>query len=532
MTAGIKPPFGAGDRFPDVRFRPGEISVLIGGDGAGKSAMLRLLAEPAEGMSPKDVGFQPSSSGTWPQLTVRENLDFVAGVHHLEQAAARERADELIRAAGLDGAEGRLARNLSGGMRQKLGVIMAMLPSPALLILDEPTTGVDVDARARLWELMALAAEEGAIVLASTTYLDEAENAAQVVFLDHGEVIAAGTPERVIAAAPGQVHQLLYDGPAHTPSVPGSADGGMEWRRGRSRYRWLPGEGERRGSRDHEASDAVFSDTGVSDGGGPGTARTDAVPAEMDLELATIAYLLDREDAGDDGEVDRGHGEGGGEGDEIAERVTVRDAGDLLVEADGATKRYGSFTALDDVSMEVCSGEIVGLIGGNGAGKTTLMRIMLGLERATEGTVTLLGGDPGPAARRDLGYVPQSLGLYPTLTARENLDFTAGIFGADVAPELHAAADRHGKRLVGDLPLGAQRDLAVVCAIAHDPRLLVLDEPTSGMDALSRARFWARLRALAERGTGVLITTHYAHEAIQCDRIVELEAGRVVDHGA
>ena len=187
MTAGIKPPFGVGDRFPDVRFRPGEISVLIGGDGAGKSAMLRLLAEPAEGMSPKDVGFQPSSSGTWPQLTVRENLDFVAGVHHLEQAAARERADELIRAAGLDGAEGRLARNLSGGMRQKLGVLMAMLPSPALLILDEPTTGVDVDARARLWELMALAAEEGAIVLASTTYLDEAENAEHDVGFGHRE---------------------------------------------------------------------------------------------------------------------------------------------------------------------------------------------------------------------------------------------------------------------------------------------------------------------------------------------------------
>ena len=539
-TAGLKPPFGADGRFPDVRFRPGEISVLIGGDGAGKSAMLRLLAEPREDMTAKDVGYQPSTSGTWPQLTVRENLAFVAGLHNLDREAARDRADMLIRAAELVGAEDRLARNLSGGMRQKLGVIMAMLPAPSLLILDEPTTGVDVDARASLWELMALSAAEGAIVLVSTTYLDEAERAAQVVFLDHGEVIAAGTPAEVIAAAPGLVlHELSDDGPAaHRP-----ANGATSWRRGHSRYRWLPD------------ADDVLTEPPPGEGtpahGPEGAGLEGAGPAEMDLELATIAYLLCRErrrtrqaggpdetgtdadaDAVADADADAGVDAGADAGvDAITDLVAVREPGALLVEAEGATKRFGSFTALDDVSMQVTSGEIVGLIGGNGAGKTTLMRIMLGLERATSGTVNLLGGEPGPAARRDLGYVPQSLGLYPTLTARENLDFTAGIFGADVAPELRAAAERHGTRLVGDLPLGAQRDLAVICAISHDPRLLVLDEPTSGMDALSRARFWARLRGLAERGTGVLITTHYQHEAIQCDRIVELESGQVVDRG-
>lgn len=315
---GLELPFGADDRFAGIRFRPGEISVLIGGDGAGKSAMLRLLAEPGSGQAPEDVGYQPSSSGTWPQLTVRENLGFVAGLYGLDGNLARERGDKLIRAAALDGAEDRLAANLSGGMRQKLGVIMAMLPSPFLLILDEPTTGVDVDSRGRLWELMALAAEEGAIVVASTTYLDEAERAAQVIFLDDGEVMAAGTPAEVIAAAPGRVLRELADdagtrdGGARTYSGDARSCFGdaRSWRRGHERYRWVPDSGENSGGAVDCPGEGPGEDRGRPAGHGHW------VPADMDLELATIAHLLDRE-----------KGVPSGDGTAITGLVALRESG-------------------------------------------------------------------------------------------------------------------------------------------------------------------------------------------------------------
>ena len=204
---------------------------------------------------------------------------------------------------------------------------------------------------------------------------------------------------------------------------------------------------------------------------------------------------------------------------------------DVLLRAGHVTRRFSAFTAVDDVSMQVQPGEVVGLLGANGAGKTTLIRMLLGLIALTSGRVELFGGPPDRERRRRLGYVPQGLGLYGDLTVRENLLFSARAYGT-AEPALPPALARHAGVLVRELPLGAQRQLAFLAALAHSPEVLVLDEPTSGVDVLARAALWDTIRAQAERGTGVLVTTHYMQEAQQCDRLLLMADGRLVAQGS
>lgn len=203
-----------------------------------------------------------------------------------------------------------------------------------------------------------------------------------------------------------------------------------------------------------------------------------------------------------------------------------------LAETAGVTRRFGTFTAVSDVSMSVGEGEIVGLIGANGAGKTTLIRMLLGLLPASDGRVALFGQPPSRETRQRLGYVPQSLGLYADLTVAENLDFIAHAFGTKPPTDLPEELAEVRSRLVGDIGLGLQRRLAFVAALAHDPSLLVLDEPTSGVDPLARSRLWDTIHEQADRGVGVLVTTHYMQEADQCDRLVIMVAGRVAAAGS
>jgi ABC-2 type transport system ATP-binding protein/ribosome-dependent ATPase len=202
-----------------------------------------------------------------------------------------------------------------------------------------------------------------------------------------------------------------------------------------------------------------------------------------------------------------------------------------LAEAAGVTRRFGTFTGVSDVSMSVGGGEIVGLIGANGAGKTTLIRMLLGLLPASEGRVALFGRTPSRTTRRRLGYVPQSLGLYTDLTVMENLQFTAHAFGSSSPATLPDELSETAGRLVGDIGLGLQRQLAFFAALAHEPSLLVLDEPTSGVDPLARSRLWDTIHDQADRGVGVLVTTHYMQEADQCDRLVIMVAGSVAAAG-
>lgn len=468
---------------------PGEIVAVVGGDGAGKSTLLRVVTGrviPASGTvrAPKrhEIGYQPARSGTWAQLTVDENLDLVAGAYGLDPARQSAQRARLLSAAGLVEARGRLASQLSGGMRQKLGFCMAMLHEPVLLVLDEPSTGVDPVSRVELWGLITDAAAAGAAVMLSTTYLDEAERVHDVTVLDDGVPLLTGTPAEVIAAAPGTV-----------TAVTEPTDARRAWRRGRAWRQWHVGP--------PEAGDVVVS---------------------PDMEDAVVAAALNGRLPSDipESPAPRPAGTAG----------PHRPGGPHLARTFEVTKAFADDVAVDRVTVHVESAEIVGLIGANGAGKTTLIRMQIGLLNPTNGHVTLFGEPPSRGTRRRLGYVPQGLGLYRDLTVAENFDFVARAYGASrtLDNDLQDIADV----LVADIGLGRQRQLAFDCALSHSPELLVLDEPTSGVDPISRARLWDTIHAEAEAGVGVLVSTHYMQEAEQCDRLVLMDLGRVVATGS
>lgn len=511
---GIRVAFGNTVALDDVTLEvpTGRVTAVVGGDGAGKSTLLRVLAGrvgvqagSVRTVGKRDLGYQPSTSGVWGSLTVAENLAFVGQSFAMPAARVRSRGDELLERAGLSAARDRLGRDLSGGMRQKLGFVLAILHDPRLVLLDEPSTGVDPVSRVELWRLIAEAATEDTAVLLATTYLDEASRAMTLLALDGGRVIGAGTPDDIIASVPGRI--VTSDATAASPD---------SWRRGAARHRWIPPEGG-------EAS--------------PGA----EVP--VDLEDALIALTLAREGESpgsrDAGTAASGFRARGIRAAAVPAAATpaltasrTADARDLapLAEARAITRRFEEQAAVEDVSLCVGAGEIVGLIGANGAGKTTLLRMLIGLERPDEGEALLFGAPPAAAARRRLGYVPQGLGLAQSLTVAENVAFVARVYrspAADLPPALAAVAEER----VADIGLGRQRQLAFALALAHRPELLVLDEPTSGVDPLSRARLWDTIHAQADAGIGVIVTTHYLQEAEQCTRLALMSQGRLTGTG-
>ncbi|WP_454729196.1 ATP-binding cassette domain-containing protein [Cellulosimicrobium protaetiae] len=483
----------------DLDLPHGQVTSVVGGDGAGKTTLVRALLGqvPVSGGAvdapTRDrVGYQPSSSGVWPALTVAENVELVGDAYRMPASRRERRAHELLERAGLAEARDRLGSQLSGGMRQKLGVCLAMLHEPDVLLLDEPSTGVDPVSRVELWRLVAESAASGAAVLVTTTYLDEAERAADLVVLDAGTVLAAGTPDDVRAAAPGRIT---------ITSVPPAGGDGRTWRRGPTFHTWWP----------------------------DGAPTPSAGTADIDLEDAVVALTLGRGAPGADDTDGERASPATPRVDRPAGGAAAPDA--PLVRVEGAERRFGDVVAVDDVSLVVRPGEVVGLLGANGAGKTTLLRMILGLDRLDGGRVEVLGAPPDRAGRRSVGYVPQGLGLSGDLSVEENVEFVAAVYGVRDVPALPPALAAVRRRPVAEIGLGRRRRLAFHCALLHAPRLLVLDEPTSGVDPLARARSWDAIHAQADAGVGVLVTTHYLQEAEQCDRLHVLSRGRSVAEG-
>ena len=487
-----------------LTFAPASVSSIIGDGASAKDAILALLnrrRHPTQGKvsalpESTQIGYMPSDSGTWPNLSVAENLRFVAKIFgHYDDA----RAQQLLKAADLDRFTDRLARNLSGGMRKKLGVIMAALPEPQLLVLDEPTTGVDPDSRTAILSLIKAEAARGATVVVATTYIDEAEDSSQIILTLGSRVMATGTAKQLIACAPQLDEQTVADlGEPWQRSAPLEraciawqlcAQSGSDWQG----FSTELGQSSQAG-----ASDSVPAQPASSTPAQP-TSSTPAQPASS---------------------TQAGSGKSA-----TAPSPKAQD----LISVQELRKRFGDFEALKGVSFAVSPGEIVGLIGANGAGKSTSMRIILGLEAASSGQVSVLGQRPGSLqARRLLGYVPQFVGLAPSLSASENLIFNARQYQCQVPTQVGRWASSFGANPVANLPLSTRRMLACMNATMHTPQLLIMDEPTSGMDPLARLRLWQYLRQLASSGVGILISTHYSSEAAQCDRVVRMRAGQVI----
>ena len=513
----------------DVSFMAerGTITALVGPDGAGKTTLIRVacgLISPNSGslevlgfdcvreaQAIQDrVGYMPQRFGLYEDLTVQENLDLYADLHGVDKRARDERYPRLMQMTALGPFTKRLAGQLSGGMKQKLGLACSLVRAPELLLLDEPTAGVDPLSRHELWEIIfQLVREEKTTVLIATSYLDEAERCGHVVVMHEGKVLAQGAPEDVTRIADGHVFEV--DPPE------GQTPRGLQARLldEDDVIDAVPDNGKVRFVRrnDHAGTAAYAKD-----------AR--AVAPRFEDGFMMILREHDSRTSAAAPEFEQ----------------SSRAMGDVVVEVRDLVRMFGGFTAVDHVNFEVRRGEVFGLLGPNGAGKTTTFRMLCGLLPVTSGTLRIAGLDLRKArasARQHIGYVAQKFSLYGQLSVVENLEFYSAVYGLSGAHR-RARIDWALKQFEleplrelpsAQLPGGFKQRLAMAAALVHEPEILFLDEPTSGADPLARREFWRRITALAEAGANIVITTHFMEEAEYCDRVVILDQGRILAQG-
>ncbi|HJV25902.1 MAG TPA: ATP-binding cassette domain-containing protein [Aromatoleum sp.] len=512
-----------------LRVAAGSVTGLIGPDGAGKTTFMRLAAGllvPDAGQvsalgldSTRDalkvqaaLGYMPQRFGLYEDLTVQENLDLYADLQGIPPPARAERYAELMHMTGLARFTQRLAGQLSGGMKQKLGLACTLVRAPRLLLLDEPTVGVDPVSRRELWAILdRLVQNEGMSVLLSTAYLDEAERCAEVILLHDGKVLEQGPPASMSARMKGRTWAVSRPG-THHRDLQSELDGqaGIV-------DALVQGEHVRVVTTGTALPQAIAEV--------PGTVAREVPPRFEDC-------FIDLLRGGQDGRVRSPHING-----------TVpqeRSNGDEpVIRVKGAKRRFGNFWAVDGVDFEIRRGEIFGLLGANGAGKTTTFRMLCGLLPASAGQLEVAGLDlrrAASAARARIGYMSQKFSLYANLSVAQNLEFFAsayGLTGAARAERIAWALEEFAlgttaDQISGDLPLGYKQRLAMACALMHRPEILFLDEPTSGVDPLARREFWQRINALARQGVTVLVTTHFMEEAEYCDRLAIMAAGRIL----
>ena len=514
-----------------LRVRPGELTALVGPDGAGKTTLLRMMAglfKPDAGslqvlgidvardpqMVQDRISYMPQRFGLYEDLSVQENLDLYADLHGVPQQQRRERFARLLEMTDLARFTSRPAGKLSGGMKQKLGLACTLVRSPDLLLLDEPSVGVDPLSRRELWKIVQQLVEgEQLSVIVSTAYMDEAERCAQVFVMNRGKVLAQGTPQALAERARGLTFAV-----SPKPQVPARD---LQARLIDARdliVDAVPSGGAVRFIRQPDAQIDALLD------GQP------AQPRQQELEDAFM-MLLRQHQEGETAVTTQTAPQ--------AENRTFASDKPVIVVRD-LVRKFGDFTAVASTSFEVARGEIFGLLGPNGAGKTTTFRMLCGLLPATSGHLEVAGLNLRHAraqARARIGYVSQKFALYGNLSVRENLDFFAGAYGLrgqQREARVQAIIEQFAlepKAISGQLPGGYKQRLAMAAGLLHQPDILFLDEPTSGIDPLARRAFWRTITALAQGGTTVIITTHFMEEAEYCDRIAIQDAGRMLALG-
>ena len=511
--------------------RGGQITGLVGPDGAGKTTLIRLMTGlmlPDSGTidvlgldtqrNPAgiqaSIGYMPQRFGLYEDLSVRDNMNLYADLRGLPKTERQTVFDELLTFTDLKRFAGRLAGKLSGGMKQKLGLACALLRKPRLLLLDEPGVGVDPISRRDLWKMVEDLTKEGVGVVWSTAYLDEAESCDRVFLLNQGKLLFVGAPVDLTERIAGRVFKLT----------------GMEGRRRLILAKALDRPGVMDGVLQGDAIRLVVS-------------AKDSPPEAASLG-GKNANLVSTPPRFEDAFVDLLGGGPSGRS-KLAESTKPRPTGDgcAVIEAKDLTKRFGDFTAAQDITFSIPRGEIFGLLGPNGAGKSTTFKMLCGLLKPTGGEGRVAGFDlrrDTAEARNRLGYMAQKFSLYGDLSVSQNLQFFAGAYGLrgqykrerislaidifDFATYLEMSAK--------DLPLGLKQRLALACAVMHEPEALFLDEPTSGVDPIMRREFWSHINGLAEKGVTVLVTTHFMDEAEYCDRIALIYRGRSIALGS
>lgn len=528
----------------DLDIRRGEVFGLIGPDGAGKSSLMKaaagvlsfetgtlevfgtsLVSERACEQVKGRLGLMPQGLGQnlYGDLSIEENVDFFGQLRLVPAAELTQRKNELLAATRLDEFRHRPMKLLSGGMKQKLGLVCTLIHAPEFIILDEPTTGVDPVSRRDFWAILGrLLHSRGITALVSTAYMDEASRFDRIGLMFGGKLLAADTPEAIVRLAPGR---------AVTAPL---ADSGAMATLGRLRQTFAQsdvlGTTLRVFVDDANEEQALQQVSNVA----PELPREQLRADTPALEDTFIALLRKR------GLVQLQRStEASVLGSDASSGVAAHETA-AAIEARSLTRIFGDFRAADAVSFSVPQGEIFGLLGANGAGKSTVIKMLTGILRPTEGEGWVAGADMRTAGfeiKERIGYMSQAFSLYLDMTVSENIRLYAGIYGLDkkaTAQRLEWVLDmadlseqRHAR--AASLPMGQRQRLALGCALVHRPRVLFLDEPTSGVDPIGRRSFWEMLYRLSrEERVTILVTTHYMSEAEHCDHLALMYAGRVV----
>jgi len=509
----------------DIGFtvKKGEITGIVGPDGAGKTTLIRLITGllkfdkgELEVLGVKmpnhssefleKIGYMPQKFGLYEDLSVRENLDLYASLQGVFDA--ERRIDELLDFTKLKPFEKRRAANLSGGMKQKLALSCALIKKPQLLLLDEPGVGVDPISRRDLWDMVHKLLKEDIAVVWGTSYLDEAQMCDNVLLLNDGRLLYSGSPKKLMNELKGRSFKV---------------------------------EGDFFDKR--EAMSVVLESNAVLDAAIVGsyikvTLLKEAIfPNDVLDKIGVNLKLSKIEPSFEDAFLDILHVK------TKARSILTNVMSELpkkkrLIEAVNLTKKFGNFTAADKINFSVNSGEIFGLLGPNGAGKSVTFKMLCGLLTPTFGEAKVLGGSLQDSnIRKNIGYMAQKFSLYGNLKLKDNLDFFANLYGVrnarskidtmigifDLEKYLYTNAE--------ELPLGIKQRLALACSLMHEPPALFLDEPTSGVDPITRKEFWTHINGMVKKGAAIMVTTHFMDEAEYCDKIMLVYKGRAIADG-
>ncbi|RXJ81918.1 ATP-binding cassette domain-containing protein [Arcobacter sp. F2176] len=510
----------------DINIKKGKITGLVGPDGAGKTTLIRLMTglldvdsgelEVLDYSLPKDadkiqskIGYMPQKFGLYEDLSVLENLTLYANLQSIPKDEQKKRINELLEFINLKKFESFLAKNLSGGMKQKLGLACALIKKPELLLLDEPGVGVDPISRKELWAIVNKLVEDDVGVVWSTAYLDEAELCDEVILLNEGSILFEGIPKELSKTMEGKVFKIVGDIKDKRQTL-------------------------RLALKHEQIKDGVILGNSIK----LICESKDDLPPLEKIEAQNCTYE-DMQPNFEDGFINILKGNFDGESLLAKQMGEFEENEGTLIEASHLTKAFGSFKATDDVSFKIKRGEIFGFLGPNGAGKSTTFKMLCGLVKPTSGQAHVLGislETSSHKARSKIGYMSQKFSLYGDISVFENLKFFAGVYGLrgkEKKEKINSMIEifeleKYKKTASKTLPLGYKQRLSLACAVMHDPVVLFLDEPTSGIDPLTRREFWNHIYAMVQKGMTIMVTTHFMDEAEYCDRIALIYKGKAI----